>query len=237
MIEKLENNIENNNNNTLSIIDESQSKDKTLQKQIKAPSGNIPIKSIKKFKLAEDYYSYYYSEYKLYKLGNILFCKMGNLFTFNFDKNKNFKPKFSIGPNWYMTLSLNIVIIIFTIILYSLIIRKLNIIFGIIYITLSLFTIFCVSRTALIHTEIAMNKYPDSINNVYCNKCKVYYNGFEKVDHCDLCKVCIIKFDHHCVWVGKCVGKDNLYSFFQMIIIGSIFYLFLIACVIIYNIK
>ena len=107
---------------------------------------------------------------------------MGNLFTFNFDKNKNFKPKFSIGPNWYMTLSLNIVIIIFTIILYSLIIRKLNIIFGIIYITLSLFTIFCVSRTALIHTEIAMNKYPDSINNVYCNKCKVYYNGFEKVD-------------------------------------------------------
>ena len=179
MIEKLENNIENNNNNTLSIIDESQSKDKTLQKQIKAPSENIP-KSIKNFKLAEDYYSYYYPEYKLYKLGNILFCKMGNLFTFNFDKNKNFKPKFSIGPNWYMTLSLNIVIIIFTIILYSLIIRKLNIIFGIIYITLSLFTIFCVSRTALIH---------------------------------------------------------NLYSFFQMIIIGSIFYLFLIACVIIYNIK
>ena len=225
------------NNNTLSIIDESISKEKHSENKIQTPNENIPIKEIKYFKTAEEYYSYNYPEYKLFKIGNILFCKMGNLITFGFDKNKNFKPKFSIGPNWYMTIVLITMILVITMILYSFIIRKLPFIYRISIILSLLITLFCIIKTALMSTEVAMNKYQDSYNNNYCDKCKIYFNNFDIVRHCDLCKLCYVKLDHHCVWVGKCVGKDNLCSFFEMLIFGGIFYLFLIASVIIYYIR
>ena len=240
MLEKIDTNIierNNENNNTLSIIDESQSKEKTEQIKSKILNENMPIKIKTQFKSAEEYYSYNYPEYKLFKIGKILFCKMGNLIAFNFDEKNNFRPKFSIGPNWYMTLTLISIIVVISLIFYFLMIRYLIFIFNIIFIILFLLAIFSISRASLIHTEIAMNKFQDSLHNSYCYKCKVYYNDLDKVDHCDTCKVCFLKYDHHCVWVGKCVGKDNFRAFFQMIIFGGIFYLYLIACVIFYNMK
>jgi predicted amidophosphoribosyltransferase len=70
--------------------------------------------------------------------------------------------------------------------------------------------LFGISRAALTHVEINMNKQEDIFHNLYCDKCKKYYSRLDKVDHCDICKVCVIKYDHHCVWVGKCVGKKNI---------------------------
>ena len=160
---------------------------------------------------------------------------MGNLITFYFNKNNNFKPKFSIGPNWYMTLGLNCMIFIISFVIYFLIVRKLRFIYRITFLILSFITIISICRAALVHTEILMNKYPDLTHNSYCDKCKKYYNRLDKVEHCNLCKVCIIKYDHHCVWVGKCIGKNNFAAFIQMMFIGCIFYIFLIACVIIYK--
>ena len=91
-----------------------------------------------------------------------------------------------------------------------------------------------VDRAALIHPGIAMNKIPDYNNYSFCHICKIYYNPDEKVGHCSLCKVCIKNLDHHCVWVGKCVGKNNLKSFYEMIVAFGIFYLYIIICVIIF---
>ena len=90
------------NSNTLSIIDEPITNEKNTNNRIQPNNENIPIKIKKYFNTAEEFYSYNYPEYKIFKIGRILFCKMGNLITFNFDKNNNFKPKFSIGPNWYI---------------------------------------------------------------------------------------------------------------------------------------
>lgn len=39
--------------------------------------------------------------------------------------------------------------------------------------------------------------------------------------HCDDCGLCIEELDHHCVWVGKCVGRYNLKLFYFFV--GSIF--------------
>ena len=59
-------------------------------------------------------------------------------------------------------------------------------------------------------------------------KCQVFYNPDKKVEHCKMCNVCIEKLDHHCVWVGKCVGKNNIISFYAMLISIGLVYGFII---------
>ena len=64
----------------------------------------------------------------------------------------------------------------------------------------------------------------DNNNVVYCNICQVYYAPDQNVEHCKLCEVCVEKMDHHCVWVGKCVGKNNAFSFYAMLVsIGFVY--------------
>jgi hypothetical protein len=31
--------------------------------------------------------------------------------------------------------------------------------------------------------------------------------------HCTACGTCVELLDHHCMWVGKCVGKKNYVAF------------------------
>ena len=37
--------------------------------------------------------------------------------------------------------------------------------------------------------------------------------------HCWICKACIVQFDHHCDWIGICVGGKNYKKF--LIFLGS----------------
>ena len=36
--------------------------------------------------------------------------------------------------------------------------------------------------------------------------------------HCLICQKCIEDFDHHCFWVGNCIGKDNYTLFFIFLV-------------------
>lgn len=36
--------------------------------------------------------------------------------------------------------------------------------------------------------------------------------------HCPECNICIEGYDHHCPWIGKCVGAKNLCSFYFFLI-------------------
>ena len=230
-------NIENNN---LSLVEDINSQDKIESNNIMKNHEIIPIKPLKNantIKSAEEYFSLIYPEYKLFKCYGILFCKIGNLITFNFNKNNNFIPKFSIGPHWYMTIILNLIITSLGSTLFIFIIKKLNFLFHIVFFIFYLIVIFCVNRTALLNPEIALNKLSNIDNYCFCNKCKIYYNPNEKVQHCDFCKVCIKNLDHHCVWIGKCVGKNNLASFYGMVFSVGLLYIFIIICLIIYNMK
>ncbi len=59
-------------------------------------------------------------------------------------------------------------------------------------------------------------------NTVHCVSCDVCVEGALLV-----CKICVIDYDHHCPWTGKCVARGNLALFYVFSISTMILILFL----------
>ncbi len=92
------------------------------------------------------------------------------------------------------------------------------------YITIPLFY-FTASMVLICHT-LAMWTHPGegvesqslkptTPSSLFCNKC----NGPrpERAHHCKVCKMCVLKMDHHCIWVANCVGLKNQKYFYQFL--------------------
>ena len=155
-----------------------------------------------------------------------LYMKVGRTFFLFLDKYSN--PIFIIGPHWPMII---FVLTLITSLMLLLYIKFWN------YLTFSTRVFgsinFWLAFLSYTYTSLINPGYPRNTlgrafgipkNEYYfCDYCRFYMRKLSYGTHCDFCNICIEKYDHHCVWTGHCIGKNNKIGFF--IFVPSIFIL------------
>ena len=169
-------------------------------------------------------------------------CKKGNIYCFLFINNC---PIFTLGPQYYYPIIIILFNNILFILLFNNIYARVNIIFKI-----SAFLLLIIVNLSQIYTVFINPGIPKKIwyindkiinlimedENVYkefninkyqiCRNCNILIDKYLRIIHCDICNVCCEFYDHHCPWIGKCIGKNNYLSF-KIFVYSNILYILL----------
>ncbi|ONI23812.1 hypothetical protein PRUPE_2G209800 [Prunus persica] len=53
-----------------------------------------------------------------------------------------------------------------------------------------------------------------------CDKCSTYKPP--RAHHCRVCRRCVLRMDHHCLWINNCVGYWNYKAFFMLVLYATL---------------
>ncbi|KAL5569379.1 hypothetical protein UlMin_025954 [Ulmus minor] len=56
----------------------------------------------------------------------------------------------------------------------------------------------------------------NSVQSRRCDKCSTYKPP--RAHHCRVCRRCVLRMDHHCLWVNNCIGYWNYKAFFLLVL-------------------
>ncbi|XP_042254856.1 palmitoyltransferase ZDHHC23-B isoform X1 [Thunnus maccoyii] len=66
-------------------------------------------------------------------------------------------------------------------------------------------------------SEQAIAEQKESSRKNWCPVCRVVRPP--RAGHCRICGVCVLRLDHHCVWINSCVGQANHRSFLLTLVL------------------
>lgn len=200
-------------------------------------------------KITKEKDNYLYGNY----VKNIRPGKCGNVYCFFYVEKY---PLFTIGPQFIYPIILLLINNILFILSIKYILNNFHYIFRIVEILLFAILDFSQLYTTLINEGIPKRKwflsnriincliedeyfYNEFNINKYqiCRKCNILIDKSLKIIHCDICNLCCEFYDHHCPWIGKCIGKNNYYSFKIYVFSNIIFIFYNMVLIFIFIIK